>query len=98
MLEWLDLNFFVSLVDSYGYIGVFLASLIGNATIILPLPTLFVIFVAGSILSPFWVGIAGGIGAAIGEMTAYLLGLGIAKGSAAVRKKKFKKIKKKYRK
>ena len=66
----------IGLVTSFGYLGVFAASLIGSATIILPVPSFFVIFFAGSILNPLAVGIIGGLGAAIGEMTAYAAGYG----------------------
>jgi membrane protein YqaA with SNARE-associated domain len=60
----------------YGYPGIFLLSLIGNATVILPAPSLAIVFVAGSSLSPLLVGLAAGTGEALGEMTGYVIGLG----------------------
>lgn len=60
----------------YGYWGVFIISILGNATLILPAPSFAIIFAMGSILNPFWVGIVGGCGAALGEMTGYLAGFG----------------------
>jgi membrane protein YqaA with SNARE-associated domain len=61
---------------AYGYPGVFLVSLVGNATIILPAPSFAVVFAAGSALHPLAVGVVAGLGAALGEMTGYLAGIG----------------------
>jgi membrane protein YqaA with SNARE-associated domain len=60
----------------YGYPGVFLVNLIGNATIILPAPAYAAVFAVGSVMDPVLVGIVGGLGAALGEMTGYLAGVG----------------------
>jgi membrane protein YqaA with SNARE-associated domain len=60
----------------YGYPGVFLISLLGNATLILPAPSFAVVFAVGGALNPLGVGIAAGLGAALGEMTGYLAGVG----------------------
>lgn len=67
--------------DSLAYLGAFLSMLIGNATIILPVPGLIFVFSLGGTLNPLWVGLAGGAGAAIGEFTGYLAGFG---GSAVI--------------
>ncbi|NDJ35040.1 MAG: VTT domain-containing protein [Chloroflexi bacterium] len=58
------------------YAGAFLAMIVGNATILLPVPGLIVIFALGGTLQPVWVGLAGGAGAALGEMTGYAAGFG----------------------
>jgi len=58
----------------YGYPGVFAINLLGNATVILPAPSLAVVSVMGTVLNPFLVGLAAGTGAAIGELTGYLAG------------------------
>lgn len=60
----------------YGYPGVFLISLIGNATVILPAPSFAVVFAVGGALNPLAVGVAAGLGAALGELTGYLAGIG----------------------
>jgi membrane protein DedA with SNARE-associated domain len=60
----------------YGYWGVFLVSLLGNASIILPIPSLAVTFTMGALLSWPIVGLVAGIGEALGESTGYLAGLG----------------------
>ncbi len=73
-------EFLLSLVHTFGYAGVFLASLIGSASVILPVPSFAFVFVAGSLLNPMAVGILAGIGAAIGELTGYGIGFGIRHG------------------
>jgi len=67
----------------YGYPGLFLISLIGNATVILPVPSFAVAFAMGGVLNPLAVGIVSGLGATIGEMTGYLAGVG---GRAVIEK------------
>ena len=61
-------------LQAYGYPGIFILSLLSNATIILPAPGLAITFAAGGVFDPFWVGIAAGAGAALGELTGYLAG------------------------
>lgn len=61
-------------LEGYGYLGAFLVSVASNATILLPTPGLFIILALGATFSPVLVGLAAGIGAAIGEMTAYMIG------------------------
>jgi membrane protein YqaA with SNARE-associated domain len=60
----------------YGYPGVFLVSLLGNATVILPAPSLAVVFGMGGVLNPLFVGLVAGVGEALGELTGYLAGYG----------------------
>jgi len=65
----------------YGYLGVFLVSLLGNATVILPVPSLAVVFAGGGVLNPLLVGLVAGLGEPLGELTGYLAGYG---GSAVI--------------
>jgi membrane protein DedA with SNARE-associated domain len=58
----------------YGYPGIFLISILANATVILPAPGIALVFAAGAIFPPFWVSLAAGAGAAIGELSGYLAG------------------------
>jgi uncharacterized membrane protein YdjX (TVP38/TMEM64 family) len=67
--------------QQYGYFGVFLISLIGNASIALPIPSLFFTFVAATTFNWVIVGLVAGIGEALGESTGYLAGYG---GSAII--------------
>ena len=58
----------------YGYLGIFLFAALANATVLLPAPGVLVVFAMGAIFNPFWVAIAAGAGAAVGELTGYLAG------------------------
>ncbi len=61
------------------YLGIFLISIFGNFTIIFPVPytiALIVISVVIPGVNPILLGIVGGLGASIGEMTAWLIGRG----------------------
>ena len=66
----------MSTVETWGYLGIFFVSLIGNASIILPVPSYLIVLVFGGILNPWLVGIAAGLGATFGELTGYALGRG----------------------
>lgn len=62
-------------VEQLRYFGVFVISVVLNATVIVPVSNMTIIGSMGAILSlPWLVGLAGGIGAAIGEMTGYVAG------------------------
>ncbi len=68
-------------LKNYAYGGAFLISLVGNATVILPGAVLPILSTIGAFLypatgpvGPIMVGLAGGIGAAIGEITGYMAG------------------------
>jgi membrane protein DedA with SNARE-associated domain len=68
-------------LEGYGYFGAFLISLIGNASILLPgivLPLLtglgLVFYPVSGIAGLVMVGLAGGVGAAIGELSGYMVG------------------------
>lgn len=61
-------------VGSYGYLGIFLIAVIGNATIILPVPTIVTAFAGGSVFNPVIVGLLSALGATIGELTGYVAG------------------------
>jgi membrane protein YqaA with SNARE-associated domain len=63
-------------LGALGYPGIFLVSLLGNATIILPAPSLALVFAMGSALPPVLVGLAAGVGEALGELTGYAAGFG----------------------
>jgi uncharacterized membrane protein YdjX (TVP38/TMEM64 family) len=61
-------------LKQYGYAAVFLVGLVSNATLVLPVPGLAVSSVMGSVFSPWIVGIVGGVGQALGELTGYMAG------------------------
>ncbi len=58
----------------YGYPGIFLLSLVSNATLVLPMPGVAITFAAGAVFHPLAVGLAAGAGATLGEMTGYVAG------------------------
>ena len=66
----------VSRLGDYGYLGAFLVSLVSNATVILPVPGLVVLFALGATLNPVLVALAGAAGGIIGEMTGFMVGYG----------------------
>ncbi len=61
-------------LQAYGYPGIFLISLLANATVILPAPGLAVTFAMGAVFNPVLVALAAGAGATLGELTGYLAG------------------------
>jgi uncharacterized membrane protein YdjX (TVP38/TMEM64 family) len=61
-------------LQGYGYVGLFLVSIVANATIIIPLPGIVLTSAMGTIFNPLGVAIAAGSGAALGELTGYLAG------------------------
>lgn len=64
-------------VEQFGYLGAFLISVLAGSTIIIYVPGVPVIFTLGGILKyPAFVGLAAGLGEAIGELTSYLAGYG----------------------
>jgi uncharacterized membrane protein YdjX (TVP38/TMEM64 family) len=58
----------------YGYVGVFLVTLIANATVFIPVPGVMVVFAMGAVFQPFITAVVAGLGAATGELSGYLLG------------------------
>lgn len=58
----------------YGYPSIFLVSMVWNSTIIYPIPSFWIYYPLGSVFFPPLLGLAGGAGAAIGEMTGYMVG------------------------
>lgn len=57
-----------------GYLSAFLMPLLANATVFLPIPGVMMIFTMGGLFNPLWVAVLGGLGAATGELTGYLVG------------------------
>lgn len=64
------------LVANYGYTGAFFISIFGNFTVFFPVPYIITIYAFGATLNPLLLGISCGLGATIGEFSAYLVGRG----------------------
>ncbi len=58
----------------YGYPGIFVLAFLAYATVLLPAPGVAVVFTMGAIFNPLFVALVAGAGAALGEITGYLLG------------------------
>ena len=58
----------------FGYVGIFSVSLLSNATLIFPIPGVIFTSAMGAVFNPYWVALAAGSGAALGELTGYLAG------------------------
>ena len=58
----------------YGYIGVFVITLLGAATLFIPGPTMIATFAVGALLNPLTVSLVAGLGSALGETTGYAAG------------------------
>jgi len=65
-----------SFVNRWGYLGIFIVSLISASSILFPIPSFVVIFTFGAVFDPFFVALFGALGATVGNMTGYFLGLG----------------------
>ncbi|HCU57091.1 MAG TPA: hypothetical protein DF984_02500 [Anaerolineaceae bacterium] len=64
----------IQALQAYGYPGIFLFSILANATILIPIPGVVFTTAMGAVFNPFWVSIATGAGAALGELSGYLAG------------------------
>jgi len=67
-------DFLTSLALSYGYLGVFAASLLGSVVPFVPIPYLIVVVLLSSTLDPLTLGVVAGLGGALGKVTSYVLG------------------------
>jgi membrane protein YqaA with SNARE-associated domain len=61
-------------LGEWGYLGAFLVNGLSNATIVLPAPGSIIIALMAEQFDPYLIGIAAGIGGAIGGMTSYFAG------------------------
>lgn len=66
----------VAVLKPLGYFGAFLISLVGSASIVVPVPAWIVIAALGKTLNPWVVGLVATVGGTIGEITGYGLGFG----------------------
>jgi membrane protein YqaA with SNARE-associated domain len=88
---YFDIN--LAQLQTYGYLGVFLISLLGSASLFLPTPSIAVVFGGGAVLQPILgipapiiVGVVSGLAQTLGEFTGYAAGYG---GSAVIRDRPF---------
>ena len=64
-------------LKGFGYVGAFGISILGGATIIIPVPMLAVVFALGKVMEHTWlVGISAALGEVVGALTIYMTGHG----------------------
>lgn len=68
-------NWMEQLALQYGYLGIFFIAFIGAVSIFIPIPYTVVIFTVGGLFDPVLLALAAGSGAALGELSGYLLGM-----------------------
>lgn len=66
----------ISALSELGYLGVFLMNVAGSASLVIPIPGLAAVLVGGGLWDPVLVGLAGGLGMTLGELSGYALGYG----------------------
>lgn len=76
----------VQKLGALGYPGIFFLSLLSNATLILPVPGVLFTSAMGAVFNPWWVALAAGTGATIGELSGYLAGFS---GQAVIENKRW---------
>lgn len=92
-------DLFTNLVMQFGLLGLFIAAIIANLTLFFPLPIDIVVFFVGSvdflgigIMGPLVIGLVVGLGAGIGELSGYIIGLAGIKGVEVLKKKQFEQV------
>ena len=58
----------------YGYFGAFIISTVGNFTVVFPVPYAITVYMLGAVLNPLALGVICGLGAAVGNVSAYFVG------------------------
>ena len=67
-------------LQHFGYLGAFFISILGGATVIIPVPMLAVVFALGGVMQyPWLVAIASALGELVGALTIYMTGHGAGK-------------------
>lgn len=64
----------VAAIGEWAYLGVFLAEMVNSAVLFIPTPGPAYSAAMAVVLDPLWIGVIGGIGAALGEIVGYVLG------------------------
>ena len=83
-------------LQQFGYVGAFVISVLGGATVIIPVPALAVVFTLGGVMEYAWlVGISSALGELVGALTIYTTGHGAGR---AISNSKHGKIQRTYEK
>ena len=63
--------------EQYGYLGLFIISVLAGSTALVPVPGVLVVFTLGAVMKyPVLVGAVAGLGEAVGAISIYMLGYG----------------------
>lgn len=73
-MDTLPLEELLAFLQQFGYVGMFLLSLVGALSLIVPIPYTLIIYTMGGILDPLPLAISAGLGSAVGEFSGYALG------------------------
>ncbi|MCX7911545.1 MAG: VTT domain-containing protein [Dehalococcoidales bacterium] len=77
----------------YGYIGAFFISILGGATIVIPVPMLAVVFALGAVMPmPWLVGLCAALGELVGALTIYMTGHGAGQAISTAKSGRVQKI------
>jgi membrane protein YqaA with SNARE-associated domain len=68
----------------YGYLGDLIISFLAGVTVLVPVPSVFIVFTLGAVLNPILVGLIAGAGETIGSMVVYMTGLSSARAFHAL--------------
>ena len=70
----------VKAMEQYGYLGAFFISILGGATVIIPVPMLAVVFALGGVMPfPWLVAVSAALGELVGALIIYMTGQGAGK-------------------
>ncbi|MEM0008353.1 MAG: VTT domain-containing protein [Candidatus Bathyarchaeia archaeon] len=97
--DWLR-DYLQNVAVQYQFLGVFLISLLGSASIAFPIPYTLVILFLGMnhIIDPLTLTVAGGLGSAIGQLSGYYIGYFGAKLVSLERRRKMEFLVKMFKK
>ena len=87
---WYFRGYFSS-IEAVGYPAVFLLSLLGSVSMVMPVPGLLSVCSTSVVLDPLLVGVVAGVGETIGEASGYALGFG--GGSVVEKHRAYPKVK-----
>jgi uncharacterized membrane protein YdjX (TVP38/TMEM64 family) len=80
-------------LQQYGYLGAFFISILGGATVIIPVPMLAIVFALGGVMpSPWLVGLSAALGETVGALTIYMTGHGAGKAISTSKHGRIQKV------
>lgn len=93
-----NIDFLIWLGQNLGLLGAFAIGLLSSFTIFIPSPAFLAVIALAPFMNPVALGVAAGLGSAVGELTSFGLGYGARKLLMKKYKKDLKKIEKLFQK